>query len=145
MMIKTLIISFFFFSLFVLSCEDDTPQLDSEMPVEQQVNLLIEQDEYEAALEVLSDEDHEDPLINQLREKTHLNYGLHSMNTFDAQEMRTRMNNALSQFTEVLKINPQNTMAREQIEQIMGIYATIPDRSPDDEVLEGLREVGYDY
>ena len=33
------------------------------------------------------------------------------MNTFDQTEMRTRMNNALSQFTEVLKINPDNSAA----------------------------------
>jgi len=124
---------------------NDTPYVDSDMPLEQQINLLIEQDEYEAALDLLEDEEPDDPQIAELREKTHLNYGLNSMNTFDAEEMRTRMNNALVQFTEVLKINPRNAVAREQIEQIMGVYATMPDRGPDPEVVEGLREVGYDY
>lgn len=128
----------------IIACSDDTPQLDSDMPLEQQVNLLIEQDEYETALDLLADEDQNDPHIAELREKTHLNYGLHSMNTFDAEEMRTRMNNALLQFTEVLKINPYNAVAREQIEQILGVYATMPNRSPDEEVMAGLREVGYE-
>lgn len=142
---KTSVISHLLFLLFLVACVEETPQVDPNMTLEQQVNLLIEQNEYEAALELLSDEDEQDPLVAQLREKTHLNYGLHSMNTFDAEEMRTRMNNALIQFTEVLKINSQNAVAREQIEQIMAVYATMPDRGPEDEVLEGLRKVGYDY
>ena len=145
MMIRFSIFSVLFFALFLTACGDDTPYVDSDMPVEQQVNLLIEQDEYEAALDILDGEAQDDPQIIELREKTHLNYGLYSMNTFDADEMRTRMNNALIQFTEVLKINPRNAVAREQLEQIMGVYATMPDRGPDQEVIEGLREVGYDY
>ncbi len=144
-MSKFSIIFFLLIPFLILACGDDTPQLDTDMPVEQQVNTLIEQNEYEAALDLLSDKDPNDPHIAELREKTHLNYGLHSMNTFDAEEMRTRMNNALVQFTEVLRINPQNAVAREQIEQIMGVYATMPNRSPDEEVIEGLREVGYEY
>jgi hypothetical protein len=40
---------------------------------------------------------------------------------------------------------PNNAVAREQIEQIMMIYGTIPDREPEPDVLEGLREVGFDY
>ena len=67
------------------------------------------------------------------------------MSTFDQAEMRTRMNNALVQFTEVLKINPQNQVARDNIEQILSIYQTIPSRDPEPEVIEGLREVGIDY
>ncbi|CAN5164055.1 hypothetical protein BH23BAC3_BH23BAC3_15790 [soil metagenome] len=144
-MSKLSIISFLFIPFLILACDDDSPQLDPNISVEQQVNILIEQNEYKAALDLLSDKHRNDPQIAELREKTHLNYGLHSMNTFDAEEMRTRMNNALVQFTEVLRINPRNAVAREQIEQIMGVYATMPDRSPDEEVIEGLKEVGYDY
>lgn len=139
------IISILLLSLILTACGDDSSYVDSDMPVEQQVNILIEQDEYEAAFDILKDEDPDDPHIAKLREKTHLNYGLYNMNTFDAEEMRTRMNNALVQFTEVLKINPRNAVAREQIEQIMSVYATMPDRGPNPEVMEGLREVGYEY
>lgn len=118
---------------------------DENLPIDEQVDMLIEADDYETALTLLEDEDRSDPEIRVLLEKTHLNYGMHSMSTFDADQMRTRMNNALTQFTEVLRLNPDNNVAREQIDQIMGVYATMPDRGPDEDVLEGLRDVGYDY
>lgn len=124
---------------------DDTAQIDPNLPLAEQVDMLIAQNNYETALSLLEDEDRDDPEIRTLFEKTHLNYGLHSMNTFDETEMRTRMNNALVQFTEVLRINPQNSVAREQVVQIMDIYATIPNREPEEHVLEGLREVGFEY
>jgi len=132
--------------LLVTACGNNTPDIVNEdLPLPQKINRLIEANEYETALSLLSEEDRENPEIRLLLEKSHLNYGLHSMNTFDQTEMKTRMNNALTQFTEVLKINPQNRVARDQIEQIMAIYSTIPNRQPDPGVLEGLREVGFDY
>jgi ribosome-interacting GTPase 1 len=145
MMIKH---SFLFLLLvvFLAACgEPDTDLIEDDLTLEQQIDLLIDNNEYETALSVLDDEDRDDPEIQQLYEKTHLNYGLNSMSTFDESEMRTRMNLALEQFTEVLRINPQNEVAREQIDQIMAVYATIPEREPEEDVLEGLREVGYDY
>lgn len=134
-------------SIFLQSCSSDEsqPALDENLSIDEQIDLLIENNDYETALDILEELDQTDPEIQTLREKTHLNYGLNSMSTFDETEMRTRMNNALTQFTEVLRINPENGVAREQIEQIMGIYATIPNRQPEPEVLEGLREIGFDY
>lgn len=131
--------------LLVAACGEGSPEQNLDMSIGDRVDLLIEQNEYETALDLLKEEDKSDPEIARLYEKTHLNYGLHSMNTFDQTEMRTRMNNALSQFTEVLKINPDNTVARGQIQQIMDIYTTIPNRGPEEDVLEGLRDVGFDY
>ncbi|MFO7845753.1 MAG: hypothetical protein R6V27_04255 [Balneolaceae bacterium] len=144
-MMKRLLIVLAAASLLLTACGEESNEMDSDLPLDAQVDLLIEQNEYETALDVLAQEDSENEEVALLLEKTHLNYGLYSMNTFDETEMRTRMNNALLQFTEVLKINPNNSVARENIEQIMGIYATIPDRNPEEEVLEGLREVGFDY
>jgi hypothetical protein len=109
----------------------------------ERIDYLIEDNRYETALEVLNEEDPEDPTVQTLLEKTHLNYGLHNMNTFDETEMRTRMNDALRQFTEVLRINPENVVAQNQIEQILQIYDTIPNRQPEDDVIAGLREVGF--
>ena len=143
-MIKRQIIYVFTLSLILISCGEEAPEQNLDMSLEDRINLLIEQDEYETALETLSGEDISDPDIARLKEKTHLNYGLHSMNTFDQTEMRTRMNNALVQFTEVLRINPDNSVAREQAQQILDIYATIPDRSPEEDVMDGLRDVGFD-
>ncbi len=127
--------------LLLAACSNDRTEYDN---IEERIDYLIEDDRYEDALEALEDEDRNDPEIRTLLEKTHLNYGLHNMNTFDETEMRTRMNDALRQFTEVLKINENNDMARNQINQILQIYDTIPDRQPEEDVLEGLREVGYE-
>lgn len=121
----------------------DSDAIDESLPLQEQIDLLIEMNEYETALTRLSGRDRTDPEIARLLEKTHLNYALHSMTTFDETEMRTRMNNALLHFTEVLRINPNNIVAREQIEQILSIYQTFPNREPDPEVMEGLREFGF--
>lgn len=144
-MIKQTVLYVLLAAVMLTSCGEETAEVESDMPLDAQVDLLIEQNEYEAALELLSNEDRTDDEVALLLEKTHLNYGLYNMNTFDQTEMRTRMNNALRQFTEVLKINPDNSVARENIQQIMSIYATIPDRKPEEDVLEGLREIGFDY
>ncbi|TVR15624.1 MAG: hypothetical protein EA391_10265 [Balneolaceae bacterium] len=139
-------VSLFLMVLFITACgQNDSELIDENLPLSDQIDRLIENDRYETALSLLEDMDREDPEVLLQLEKTHLNYGLYSMNTFDQTEMRTRMNNALVQFTEVLRINPNNAMAREQIEQIMMIYDTIPGREPEPEVLEGLREVGFNY
>ncbi|MEX2601787.1 MAG: hypothetical protein WD355_09080 [Balneolaceae bacterium] len=136
-------ISISLFLLLILnSCTGEESSFDS---LNEQIDFLIEENRYEEALSILDDESVEDPEILLLKEKTHLNYGLHSMNTFDEGEMRTRMNEALRQFAEVLRINTENTVARQQIEQIMSIYQMMPDRGPEEDVLEDLREVGYDY
>lgn len=131
--------------LMVNACSSsENEPVDPKLTLSEQIDLLIEENRYSTALEILNAENREDPEVRSLLEKTHLNYGLHSMNTFDQTEMRTRMNNALSQFTEVLKLNPNNGVAREQIVQILSIYDTIPNREPEPDVLEGLREVGFE-
>ena len=142
--------NFILFSLalliFMPACGgSDSDYIDDNLPLPEQIDRLIENDRYETALSLLQEEDRNDPDVLLLLERTHLNYALYSMNTFDETEMRTRMNRALVHFTEVLRINSQNIVAREQIEQIMMIYATIPDRQPEPEVLEGLRELGFNY
>lgn len=126
--------------LLLAGCGNSEQQFGS---IDEEIDFLIEENRYETALERLEGEDRSDPEILQLFEKVHLNYGLHSMNTFDEEEMRTRMNRALRQFTEVLRINDANVVARNQIEQILGVYETIPNRQPDEDVIEGLREVGF--
>ncbi len=121
------------------ACSNERPEFDS---LEEEVDYLIEHDEYDNALDLLSREDNQNESVKRLLEKTYLNYGLYNMNTFDEREMRTRMNEALRQFTEVLRINPQNRVARTQIDQILQIYETIPNREPEEDVIEGLKEIG---
>src|SRR6056297_3479724 len=143
-MLKKLITLLLLATLISCSNGEEDIEIDPNLTLSEQIDQLIDQNRYEAALSLLREEDPQNPDTRFLLEKTHLNYGLHSMNTFDQTEMRTRMNNALSQFTEVLRINPDNSMAREYIQQILDIYATIPDRSPEEDVMEGLRDVGFD-
>ncbi|NIT58742.1 MAG: hypothetical protein GWN00_21715 [Aliifodinibius sp.] len=59
--------------------------------------------------------------------------------------MRDRMTSALEQFIEVLELNPDNEKARQEIRQIMGIYNTMPDKSPGDDIISELNELGFDY
>src|SRR5690625_4704168 len=145
---------FFVLSAFLFSCSngEETRQgaathteIDSNLPLAEQIDLYIKQDRYDEALELLSSEDPDSPDTLDQLEKTHLNSGLHSMTTFDQTDMRTRMNKALHHFTEVLNLHPEKPVAREQIEQIRMIYATITDVEPEAEVMEGLREVGFIY
>lgn len=58
--------------------------------------------------------------------------------------MRDKMNGALAQYIEVLKINENNEKAISEIEQIIGIYATFPDRSPEPEIVEELKKLGFE-
>ena len=125
----------------LLSCsQTDDPQFES---INEQIDYMIDQNRYEEALDYLDESTSDERERNRLREKVHLNYGLYSMNTFDEDEMRTRMNDALRQFIRVLEINSDNDVARTQIDQILQVYETIPDRQPEDDVQEGLREVGF--
>lgn len=137
-----------FFSLILLavlfiSCSSSTPENISES-----VDQYIAEDNYEAALELLNnaDPDQTDADLAELKEKTYLNYGLYlEYRGPEDSSMRDRMTAALEQFIEVLNINPKNEKARSEIQQIMGIYETMPDRSPGESIMEDLRELGFDY
>lgn len=132
-----------FFLILFIACSGETPE-----NLEEQVDQLIAEDNYTEALELLdsADPDQTEADIDMLREKTHLNYGLYlEYRGPEDSSMRDRMTSALEQYIEVLKINPGNEKARSEIEQIMGIYETMPDRSPGDRIVSDLRELGFDY
>ncbi len=114
------------------------------MSLSEQIDYYIAQDEYETALARLDEEEVNQDIL-QLKEKVHLNYGIHIVYNADPAQMRENANNGLRQFIKVLDINRSNDKAISEIEQIMGIYATFPDRSPDEEVVEELRRLGFNY
>jgi len=129
--------------LFFVSCSSDTPQNLSE-----EVNQLIAEDKYEKALTILDEADEEKTQddIPLLKEKTHLNYGIYlEYRGPEGSSMRDRMTSALEQYIAVLKINDQNQKAVSEIEQIMNIYSTMPDKSPGDEIISELNKLGFDY
>ncbi len=126
-----------------IGCSGESPE-DLTKAVDQH----IAEDNYEQALELINNANPEqtDADIPRLKEKTHLNYGLYlEYRGPEDSSMRDRMTSALEHFIEVLNINPQNQTARAEIQQIMGIYQTMPDRSPGEEILEELRALGFDF
>ncbi len=130
-------------ALLFISCTDETPE-----NVAERVDQLIAEDNYTQALDILNDTDAEetDANLNELKEKTYLNYGLYlEYRGPEGSTMRDRMTSALEQYIEVLKINPENQKARTEIDQIMSIYSTMPDKSPGDEIINELNELGFDY
>lgn len=137
---------FLFLSLIALlfiSCSNETPE---NLP--EQIDQLIAEDNYSEALDLLNNADPEqtDANIPELKEKTYLNYGLYyEYRGPEDSSMRERMTTALEQFIEVLKINPGNEKARTEVQQIMDIYETMPDKSPGDDIVSELNELGFDY
>jgi hypothetical protein len=137
---RYLFISLLFFGI---ACSSGTPK-----NLSQKVDQLIAEDEYEQAIELLADADPAQTKadLNTMQEKVHLNYGifLEYRGEEDA-GMRDRMTGALEQYVEVLKINPDNQKAISEVEQIMSIYATMPEKSPGEDIMTDLKDLGFDY
>lgn len=129
--------------LLVFSCSTQTPE-----DLSKRVDQLIAEDNYEQALTLISQADPEttDADLETLKEKTHLNYGIYlEYRGPEGTSMRDRMTSALEQYIAVLNINPENEKARSEIEQIMSIYNTMPDKSPGEEIISRLNELGFNY
>ncbi len=130
-------------SLLFISCSGGTPE-----DLSKRVDQLISEDKYPEAIKLLNNANAsktEDD-ITKLKEKTFLNYGIFlEYRGPEGSTMRDRMTTALEQYIKVLNINPKNQRAREEINQIMGIYSTMPDKTPGEEILSDLRELGFDY
>lgn len=121
-----------------VACSQEKPK---EAPVS--IDALLEQDKYEEAFAAISKLE-AGPETNLLKEKAHLNYGLFlEYRDSDVTNMRDKMNGALAQYVEVLKINKDNEKAISEVEQILGIYSTFPDRSPDEAIMEELKALGF--
>ena len=129
--------------LLFISCSSDTPENLSK-----RVDQLIAEDSYSQAVTLISNADSSktDADLQKLKEKTHLNYGMYlQYRGPEDQTMRDRMTTALEQYIAVLRINPQNQKAQKEIKTIMGVYNTMPDKSPGEEILSDLRELGFNY
>jgi len=129
--------------LFIVSCGTQTPENLTE-----RIDQLIAEDNYGQALSLLSEAEpsETDADLDRLKEKTHLNYGIYlEYRGPEDSSMRDRMTSALEQYIAVLKINSENQKARSEIEQIMSIYSTMPDKSPGQDIVSQLNELGFNY
>lgn len=136
-------LSILLLTILLIGCSGNTPE---NLP--EQIDQLIAEDNYTEALSLLNDADPNDTEsdLPRLKEKVHLNYGLYlEYRGPEDSTMRDRMTSALEQYIAVLKINSDNQKARKEINQIMGIYSTMPEKSPGEEILTELRELGFDY
>lgn len=110
----------------------------------EKVDFFLENDQYTDALTLLEAQDKTEE-VTTLKEKTYLNYGLFlEYRDSNVTNMRDKMNGALKQYIEVLKINPDNEKAVSEIDQILEIYSTFENRNPDEEVAKDLRELGFE-
>ena len=140
----------FIFSLllgFAACSSNQEADQNSSQPTEEtlttRIEALLDADQYIEAIEILKNEDDSEEVL-QLREITYLNYGLFlEYRDSNVTNMRNKMNGALRQYIEVMRINPDNEKALTEIEQILGIYSTFPDRSPDPDIMEALTELGF--
>lgn len=126
-----------------IGCSNSEP--DQPKTLAAQVDAFIEADEYQKALQMLETEDENEEVL-KLKEATYLNYGLFlEYRDSNTSNMREKMNSALEQYIEVLKINQHNEKAVSEINQILGIYSTFPDRKPDDQIAKDLKLLGFEF
>ncbi|MEX0773384.1 MAG: hypothetical protein WEB89_10695 [Balneolales bacterium] len=82
------------------------------------------QNEFEEALDILADKDQDSDVVQQLLIATHMNYALYLTHESDL-GMKERMPSALRHFRRVLELDPGNTRARAESEQIESIYRSL--------------------
>lgn len=124
------------------ACSQSQEQTSQNLAM--QIDALIEKDMYADALNTLEGIEASEEVAT-LKEKVHLNYGLYlEYRDSNTTNMRDKMNGALAQYVEVLKLNPDNEKAISEIEQILGIYSTFPDRSPDESIVQELQTLGFE-
>ena len=129
--------------VFTACSQSEKQEAPSSATLTTKIDALLDADMYTDALELLGDQAESQEVL-KLREKTHLNYGLFLEYRNNAvTDMRDKMTTAMYQYIEVLKINRNNEKAITEVEQILGIYSTFPNRQPDPEVMEELEKLGF--
>ena len=103
--------------LIIASCSDPEPEL-----LDAAVASLLDQDEYESALELLDEAGDETAGVDALRVRVHLAYANYLTHEADHLAMRARMATALRHYRRVTELDPANSQALTHIELIEGIY-----------------------
>jgi len=139
---KNLFILFLIIGL--TACAETKKEDMNTKSLAEKVDFFLESDQYADALTLLEGQEESEEVMT-LKEKTHLNYGLFlEYRDSNVTNMRDKMNGALAQYVEVLKINPDNEKAVSEIEQILGIYSTFENRKPDEKITEELKKLGFE-
>lgn len=125
---------------FLISCSSEQQADPQQIAATEEVQTP----DFEAIISGLQDQQQTEQVKNEL-EQAHYNYGVYLIYNTDPSQMRVSANKALRQFISVLRINPDNEKAMAEIDQIMSIYASFPDRSPDEEIVQELRDLGFNY
>ena len=112
----------------------EKPDNFESLPLVEKIEFHIENDQYDDALNLLRPLDENDQQIKELLIATHMTYGL-NLTYGSLTDQRTRMPEALRQFRRVLELDPSNTSAQAEIDQIEGIY-----RSMNREIQQGVAE-----
>jgi hypothetical protein len=127
-----------------------TPVEIDDTNIEQSVIKLIDNNEFERAFEWLASKDATDETVVLAKQRVHLNYGLGLVNmtvgTMSRGErpaggMGGNMHAAMRQFLAAYNLSPDNqaaSVAKEQLQMIMSVYATMPDRL--DMIPAGVRD-----
>jgi outer membrane protein assembly factor BamD (BamD/ComL family) len=113
----------------------------NELTLQDRVEQQISEANFDQALSIVNEASPEN--AEALREQIHLQHGIHLIYNADPSEMRESANNALREFIKVLEINPENEKARAEIDQILAIYRSFPDRQPEQEILDELQDMGF--
>ncbi|MFN1835103.1 hypothetical protein AB2B38_007570 [Balneola sp. MJW-20] len=132
----------FFILIFVLfsACSNEQQTEEAQVSVQGEV----QPPDFEALITDLQNKEQTDAVKAEL-EQAHYDYGIFLIYNADPSQMRENANKALKEFIAVLRLNPDNEKAMAEIDQIMSIYATFPDRSPDEEIVQELRDLGFNY
>ncbi len=141
---KAIFSTFLLAVVLTLSACSGTTEAPS-LTLEDQVAALVAEKKFDEALKVLKTADTNEPAVKALLAKTHLDYGIYieyDDNTIPT--MRDKMVGALYQYIEVLKLEPENEKAIAEIDQIIGIYQTMPGRTLPADIIEELRARGLD-
>ncbi|MAO66332.1 MAG: hypothetical protein CL666_15160 [Balneola sp.] len=139
---RILLISLLAFGLTAACSQSETQKQNAaELTLEEQVEQYISNANFEAAEQAVEEAAPEN--AQELKEQIHLQHGIHLIYNADPSQMRESANNALREFIKVLEINPENEKARAEIDQILAIYRSFPDRQPEQEILDELEEMGF--
>lgn len=132
------------FTLLLISVQCDSFTARQPQSIEQSIASLVEENKYEEALNMLQEQDTTKTEIITLLVDTHYKYGIYLEYYEKAQTMREKMTSALRQYIAALKLNPAHEGSIAEIQQIILIYQSFPDRALPADIHRDLSALGLD-